>query len=216
MWRSVRTDPTSEPFNPAQRLALSRVECTEHGVSLIELMIVLTLLASFFGVVYESVIVGLRTVGTANTREDLRLQLARTLDRFTREVQMVRNVDVATDTQFQFDADLNGDGDATDSGEANISYQVVGTTLTRSQGSATITLIGNLSSASAVDVFNYYETSATTESDTCDNSAACGTATCTPLGCQCRCEIRVVVLTVTVTNGNETISMSSSAFLGNM
>ena len=199
MWFSKITDQTSK-----------------RGLSLLELMVVMTLLGIFFGAVYETVLVGLRNVGSADTREGLRLQLARTLDRFTREVRMARNVTAATDTQFQFDADFNGDGDATDSGEAGVNYQISGTTLTRAQGGVTITILNNLSSASAVDVFQYYELNGTTESDTCNNGSGCGTATCTPSGCQCLCEVRVAVLTATVTTGSETLTMSDSAFLGNI
>jgi len=171
-------------------------------------MIVVTLLASFFGAVYETVIVGLRSVGSANTREDLRMQLARTLDRFTREVRMARNVNVALDQQFQFDADFNNDGLSTGN-EVAINYQVSGTNLNRSQGGGSpVAVIRNLSISIPLD-FNYYEQGSTAESATCDSTSSCG-STC------CRSEVRVVVITATVTNGNETISMSSSAFLGNM
>ncbi len=215
MWSSRATGRTFESFGTAQGATLSgrrrvnRAERAERGFSIIELMVVLTLLSFFFGAVYDTVIVGLRSVGSADTREDLRMQLTRALDRFTREVRMARNVTFAQDQQFQFDADFNADGNSTDPGEATINYQVSGTHLNRSQGGGSpVAVISNLSISSPLD-FNYYEQGSTTESATCDSTSSCGS------NC-CRSEVRVVVITTTVTRGNETISMTSSAFLGNM
>ena len=182
---------------------------SERGFSIMELMVVMTLLSLFLGAVYETVMVGLRSVGAADAREAIRFQVTRSLDRFTREVRMAQTVDRAQDQRFQFDADFNGDGDSGDAGEANINYQVSGTTLTRTQGGSTVTLIENLTPTSAADLFQYYEVGSTSESDSCDNTSGCG-------GNCCRSEVRVVVINPTVTTSNESISTASSAFLGNM
>ena len=56
------------------------VRVSERGLSLLELLIVVSLLSIFIGTVYESVVVGLRTVNAADEREDIRQQLAGALD----------------------------------------------------------------------------------------------------------------------------------------
>ena len=185
---------------------------SERGLSILELMIVLTLFGLFFSALQEPILIGLRSLDSADDREDLRLQLTRTLDRFTREASMARNVDRAQDQRFQFDADWNGDGSSSGSTvpeERNINYEVSSGRLLRSDadtvaGQETV-LISNLSSLD----FNYYESGSTSESTSCDSTGSCGS------NC-CRSEVRVVVVTATATRGNETISMTSSAFLENM
>jgi hypothetical protein len=175
-------------------------------------MVVLALFGLFFGALQEPVLIGLRSLDSADDREHLRLQLARALDRLTREATMARNVDRATDTRFQFDADWDGDDSSSGSTvpeERNINYEVSGSQLLRSDadtssGQETV-LISNLSSLD----FNYYESGSTTESASCDSTGSCGS------NC-CRSEVRVVVVTATATRGDETMTMSASAFLENM
>jgi prepilin-type N-terminal cleavage/methylation domain-containing protein len=183
-----------------------------QGFSILELMVVLTLFGVFFSALQEPVLVGLRSLDSADTREAARTQLARALDQFTREVTMARNVDRATGTRFQFDADFDGDGASSNitPEERNINYEYdaaadewLRSDTDTSAGQETV-LISNVTSLD----YNYYETGSTTESAACDSTGSCGS------NC-CRSEVRVVVVTATVTRDSETMTMSASAFLEN-
>ena len=167
----------------------------QRGLSLIELMVVITLLGAFFGMVYESVIVGLRSVRSAGSQEDVRLQLARTLDFLTREVSVAGNVDNAEDQRLQFDADVDGNGTT----ENDINYQVVSGDLQRTYNGTTVTLIGDLQTLD----FNYTD--------------ATGANLSTPVGSQpTRDTIRVVHMTVTAAGANgATLSVMTAAYLRN-
>lgn len=166
----------------------------ERGLTLIELFLVVILLGLFFGAVYESVIVGLRAANAADERENIRQQLTNALDILTREAALASNVDVAADQQFQFDADLDGDG-AT---EQNINYQVSGGDLQRVYNGVTITLSRDLS---ALD-FDYTDSG--------------GSALSTPVGNQpLRDTIRLVQVTTTAVNDDETIALPNAVYLRN-
>ena len=153
------------------------------------------LIAIFFGGVYETVLVGLRSVGSSDSRESVRLQLARTLDFLTREASVASNVDNAEDQRLQFDADVDGDGIT----ENNINYQVVSGDLQRTYNGTTVTLMGDLA---ALD-FNYTDSA--------------GASLSTPVGSQpTRDTIRVVHMTITATGANnETLSVTTAAYLRN-
>ncbi len=172
------------------------VPASERGFSLVELFLVLSLLTVFMGAIYETVIVGLRVAGGADTRENLRRQLAGALDRVTREGSLASNVDNAEGQRFQFDADLDGDGNT----ENNINYQVTGGALQRTYSGTTVTLIASTALPSP-PAFNYTDL----------NGADMGT----PVSSGNRHNIRVVRVTATVSSGNETISMTTAAYLRN-
>ena len=74
-----------------------------RGFSLLELVVSVVILAAFFGVVYETVIVGLREVETNDEREDARRVVTQALDRLVREANLANNVDVAQTDRLQFD-----------------------------------------------------------------------------------------------------------------
>ncbi len=164
---------------------------SSRGLSLIELMIVLSMWGLFMGAVYEAVILGLRLMNASNSREAIRVQLAKTLDQLTREAgSRADHIDVTQDARFQFD---------TPGSMNNVNYVYTsgagGTgTLTRrdSTMSAATTILQHLSSFD----FDYAEQGATTTTASPNED-----------------DVRVVHVTATVTKNNETISASSAAFL---
>ena len=159
-----------------------------------ELMVVVVLLGIFFGAVYETVIIGLRTANAADEREAIRQQLANAMDLLTREAALASNVDVAADQQFQFDADLNGDGTT----ENDVNYAVSGGDLQRTANGVTLTLVRDLT---ALD-FDYTDSG--------------GSALSTPVGSQpTRDTIRVMQVSTTATNDDETLSLPGAAYLRN-
>ena len=179
--------------------------------TILEMIIVTSLLALFFGAVYESLHVALRSVDGANRRERMRTQLVRTLDQLTREARMARDVDEADEDDFQVDVDTDGDGSSS-STERNVNYVYDSTNdvLTRAhEGGSTVTILRNLS---AFD-FDYYESNSSTLNESCTFTSSCGSRCCED-------DVRVVVVTATVTSGSgqaaETITETASVFLGNM
>lgn len=167
---------------------------SDRGVSLLELLLVITLLGLFMGAVYETVIVGLRVVNAADERETIRMQLANAMDRLTREASLASSVSSASDQRFQFDADLDGDG-ATETG---INYQLQGSSLNWSYGGSTVTLVAGVT---AID-FAYLDQNGVTMS-----------APVTPQSE--RDKIRVVQVSLTATKDTETISIAGAACLRN-
>lgn len=167
---------------------------SERGFSLLELLITISLLGIFMAAVYESVISGLRMANASDEREAIRQQLAHALDLLTREAAIASRVDNAEDQRFQFDADLDGNGTT----ENNVNYNVSSGDLQRTYNGITVTLIRDLSSLD----FDFVDSGGSTLS--------------TPVGNQpLRDTIRVVQITVTATNDNETISLTSAAYLRN-
>jgi len=165
----------------------------ERGFSLLELLVVVSLLGIFIGAVYEVVIVGLRVVNAADEREDINQQLTKALDLLTREASLINNVVSAQDQRLKFDADLDGNGTT----ENNIEYQVSSGTLQRSYSGATVTLVNNLTSLD----FDYTDLN--------------GAAMTTPIPGSDLDNIRVVQISVTATKDNEAISLATAAFLRN-
>lgn len=168
---------------------------TESGLSLLELFIVMSLLAIFFGIVQESVTIGLRTANSADEREDVREQLTHALDLLTREASVADNVDNAEDQRLQFDADLDGDGDT----ENNTNYRVQGGDLQRvDSAGVAVTIADDLDTLD----FNYVDST--------------GAAMTTPVPNQpTRDTIRVVQVTITAERDGETISVATAAYLRN-
>jgi prepilin-type N-terminal cleavage/methylation domain-containing protein len=161
------------------------------GFSIIELFVVLSLLAIFMSAVHESVIVGLRTVSSADQRETIRQQLASTFERFIRDASTADDVDDAATNDFQFDTltatnvqYLYDSGAGTLSRDDNATSQQI--------------LLRNLTSFD----FNYFDTSGTQLSE--------------PVASSAEDTIRVVEVTATVTLSNETITVSDAAFLRNL
>ena len=165
------------------------VLASRRGSSLLELFVVVSLLAMFFGAVYETVITGLRVVHAADDRENIRLQMTKALDLLTRETMAAYNVDHSQTQRFQIDlrvqdADANGQADNLN----NINYQVVSGDLQR-EG---VILVGDLTSLT----FTYLDSNGNTTT-TANN-------------------VRVMQVTMSATRNSETISMSTATRLRNL
>ena len=147
------------------------------------------------GAVYESVIVGLRSVDAAREREEVRAQLVRAMDRMTREFASAYDVDSAQDQRFQFDArDINGDG----GNDTNINYRVQSGDLERIEDGNTLVMVRDLT---ALD-FDFID----------DTGATLGT----PVAGSSEDDIRIVQITMTVTVDGEAVSLAGAAYLRNM
>ena len=167
---------------------------TDSGFTLLELMLVVSLLAIFFGSVYETVIVGLRTANAADDREDVRQQAANALDRFVREASLAKVVRQATSQVFEFDADLTGDGTA----ETNILYQLQNDAIVRTYGGTTTTLVRSANTPSLT--FAYFKQDRATWVSGTDALST----------------IRVAQVTLTATKDTETLSLINAAYLRSM
>ena len=169
-------------------------QASERGLSLLELLLVMALLAIFAGVIHESVIVGLRAANAADEREDVRLQVADALDRLTREGSLASNVTQANDQVFKFDADLDGNGTT----ETGITYEVLNGDLVRTLGDTTVTLIRDLATLD----FDYQDLN--------------GANMATPVSSQSeRDTIRLAQVVLTGTKDTETLSVAEAVYLRN-
>ena len=183
-------------MSASRRIAPRTDQKAQRGLTLLELLLVLGLLALFGVAVYDTVVMGLRVASATDHREEIRQEVANALERFTREASMADVVDYSTNSRFQFDADLDGNGTV----ETDINYQVTSGTLQRTYAGRTLTLIPDLGSLD----FDYINASGA-EYD--DYDSGCG-------GCA-RTNIRVVQINVTATQNSETITTGSAAFLRN-
>ena len=166
--------------------AHARSRARSGGLSLIELLIVISLLSIFIAAVYESVIVGLRVVSAADSRETLRQQLAVALDRLTRDISVANDVDAAQNGRFQFDTpDVN-----------TVDYVYSGSSLSRDDAaSSQVTILNNISSFD----FNYFDSAGTQLSE--------------PVSGPLEDTIRLVQILITVTKNNETLTLASAVYL---
>ena len=161
---------------------------SNHGFTLIELMLVMTLLAGFMVVVYQTVIVGLRSADAANERENVRMQLTRALDLLTREASVAYNVDRSDADRFQFDArlvDANSDGSAEN--RTNINYRISSGDFQRVQGGDTVTLVPDCTSATPFTYLDASNVATTTEAN-----------------------VRVMQISLSATRDGETITLATS------
>ena len=179
---------------PTAPIASGAGQAGAAGFTLLELMLALIVMSLFFGTVYETVIIALRAANAVDEREQIRQQLAHTLELLTREAAVASNVDNAEDQRFQMDGDVDGDGDD----ESNINYRVQDGDLQRVHSGEAVTLIPDVS---ALD-FDYV-----------DLNGNAMTAPVTPGSS--RDNIRVIQIAVTAVRDHETISVASAAYLRN-
>jgi hypothetical protein len=154
-------------------------------------MVAMTLFAMLGSVVYETVIIGLRSASAASRREDIRQQLASALERRTRDMAVAENVDAARDDRFQFDTP----------GVNNVDYVYDSATdmLSRDDaGTAQRTLVRHQTTFD----FNYFDSA--------------GNQLTTPVAGSAEDTIRVVQVVATVTDGSESIAVATAAYLRNL
>jgi prepilin-type N-terminal cleavage/methylation domain-containing protein len=184
---------TAKPVWPSRRIPNSQCRIKRRGFTLLEMLLAVGLVGLFLGAFQELVITGLRTANASEERADVRQQVVIALERFTREANMAGNIDVANATQFQFDADLDGNG--TDE-TTNVNYwQNGGGDFERAQGGAAVTLIRDLGSIA----YTYYDSAGANL-----GSSVSGAAMQT---------IRVVQIALTATRDQESLTVQSAVYL---
>jgi hypothetical protein len=156
--------------------------------SLVEVVISSAVLITFFGIVYETVIAGLREVSTLDEREDARRQLTQTLDRLVREAGTATEMDVAQTARIQFDTDAVN----------NVEYEYDGAadTLTRDDGSSSAVIIARGVTDFDIDYIDCLGVSYTGTVSTEDR-------------------VRVAQVVATIADGAETFSLTNAAYLRN-
>ena len=155
------------------------------------MILTLSLVALFFGGVYETVITGLRVVQATLVREQLRAAAASALERLVRDLSLANNVDAAQDARFQVDTSAVNDVD--------YRYDSSAHTLTRSDASVAIRTV--LRNVTAFD-FDYVDSA--------------GASLTTPVSGASEDTIRVVQVQLTVASGSEQVSMAAAVYLRNM
>jgi type II secretory pathway pseudopilin PulG len=162
-----------------------------RGFSLVELFIVLSLGGVFFVAVGETVLTGLRAARAAYEREDLRMQAAAVLERFTREAALADDVDRARDDRFQFDTpDVNN---------VDYEYDSDDGIVTRDDGDLDEQTVLRYVTAWDLDY----------EDDT-------GAALSTPVADSDEDDIRVVRVSLTLSRGTETVTLAGAVYLRNL
>ena len=141
------------------------------------------LLSAFFGVIYETAIVGLKQVETGDEREDARRQVAHALDRLVREAGTATEMDVAQTAHIQFDTDAVNN--------VEYEYDAAADTLTRDDAASSAVII-----ARDLTAFDY---------DFIDCLGVVSTGT---VGTEDR--VRVIQIVATLTDGNEAVSMTNA------
>ena len=162
-----------------------------RGVTLLELMLVLVLTGIFFGVVYDTVIIGLRAVNAADERETIRQELTGALERFVRDAGTGSNVDSADTAQFQFDTPSVND--------VQYTYDSAAGTLSRGDAATTQRII--LRNLTAFD-FNFFDSTGAQLSE--------------PVAPSAEDTIRVVEMTATVTKDQEVVTVAHAVFVRNL
>lgn len=151
----------------------------------------------FLTAVQETIFTGLRTVDSAHRREDIRLQLAKALDRLTREASYASAIDTLSSTRFQFDADIDRDGalenvsSGTSPDETDIEYRDLSGDFVRRDSKGDIPLVGDLTSVA----FEYLDADGSSTSTAAD--------------------VRVVQITISATSGSETLTLAGAVYLRN-
>ncbi|MBI4323230.1 MAG: prepilin-type N-terminal cleavage/methylation domain-containing protein [Candidatus Omnitrophica bacterium] len=162
-----------------------------RGVTLLELMLVLVLAGIFFGVVYDTVIIGLRAVNAADERETIRQELTSAMERFVRDAGTGNNVDSADTARFQFDTPSVNDVEYT--------YDSAAGTLSRDDAATSSRVI--LRDLTAFD-FNFFDSAGTQLSE--------------PVAGSAEDTIRVVEVTATVTKDQEALTVDHAVFIRNL
>lgn len=162
---------------------------------MIELTIVLVLLSIFIGVVLLVFVVQLRTWGSSLNRATIRQQGHQALGRMVRELNQTSSITSAASGTVTFLADLDDNGS-----DETITLDTSGNNLNRTEGAVIAPLAFNVQSFGL------------TYRDLSDNVLT------PPAGTDTQAErdtIRVVVLSLTMNKADETLNISSSAYLHN-
>lgn len=167
----------------------------KKAFTLTELTIVLVLLSIFIGVVLLVFVVHLKTWGSSLNRATIRQQGHQALGRMVRELNQTNSITSASSSAVTFLADLDDNGS-----DETITLNTSGTILNRAEGAVTTPLAFNVQSFGLAyrDLNNNVLTP--------------------PAGTDTQVErdsLRVVVLSLTMNKADETLNISSSAYLHN-
>lgn len=164
----------------------STLNRSRRGFSLLEVFISVIILAAFFGVVYETVIVGLREVKANDDREDARGELTQALDRLVREAGVATEMDAAETDRIRFDTDAVNN--------VEYEYDSSADTLTRDDADTSAVIIARNLTAFDYDFID------------CLGVASTGTVSTED-------RVRVVQIVATLTDGSEAVSLTNAVFL---
>jgi prepilin-type N-terminal cleavage/methylation domain-containing protein len=167
----------------------------KKAFTLTELTIVLVLLSIFIGVVLLVFVVQLKTWGSSLNRATIRQQGHQALGRMVRELNQTNSITSASAGAATFLADLDDNGS-----DETITLNTSGTILNRTEGAVISPLAFNVQSFGLA-----YR-------DLNDNVLTPPAGTDTQVE---RDSLRVVVLSLTMNKADETLNISSSAYLHN-
>lgn len=167
----------------------------KKAFTLAELMIVLVLLSIFVGGVMLVFVTQLKAWGSSLNRATIRQQGHQALGRMVRELNQTNSITSASASAITFLADLDDNG-----ADETITLNTSGNNLNRTEGAVISPLAFNIQSFGL------------TYRDLSDNVLT------PPAGTDTQAErdsLRVVVLSLTMNKADETLSISSSAYLHN-
>ena len=167
----------------------------KKAFTLTELTIVLVLLSIFIGVVLLVFVVQLKAWGSSLNRATIRQQGHQALGRMVRELSQTNSITSASAGAITFLADLDDNG-----ADETITLNTSGNNLNRTEGAVISPLAFNVQSFGLA-----YR-------DLNDNILTPPAGTDTPAE---RDTIRVAVLSLTMSKADETLNISSSAYLHN-
>ena len=168
---------------------------TKKAFTLIELTIVLVLLSIFIGAVLLIFVVQLKAWGSSLNRTVIRQQGHQALSRMVRELNQTNSITSASSNALTFLADLDDNGS-----DETIILSTSGNNLNRTEGAVIVPLAFNVQSFSL------------TYRDSSNNILTPPAGTDTQVE---RDTIKVVGLSLTMTKADETLNISSSAYLHN-
>ncbi|MBI5024841.1 MAG: prepilin-type N-terminal cleavage/methylation domain-containing protein [Candidatus Omnitrophica bacterium] len=167
----------------------------KKAFTLTELMIVLVLLSIFIGGVMLVFVTQLKVWGSSLNRAAIRQQGHQALGRMVRELNQTNSITSASSSAITFLADLDDNGT-----DETITLNTSGNNLNRTEGAVISPLAFNVQSFG----LTYYDSS--------------NNVLTPPAGTDTQAErdtIKVAVLALTMSKADETLSISSSAYLHN-
>lgn len=165
----------------------------DSGFTLIELIIVLSLLGLFLGAVQETFIHGLRIVDAADERSEVDSELAWGLERLSREVAQAKTFTTATASRMVLTVDLNQDGT-----DETVDYLLSNGQVLRQESNRQVVLVRNAQALT----FSYVDLDGNTLS--------------VPVASGSLDDIRLVQVSVTGDLEDETVAMTTAMFVRNL
>lgn len=163
------------------------------GFSILELMLVMSLLGLFLGAVQETFLHGLRIVDVADERAEVHSELAWGLERLSRELAQAKTFTTADASQVVFTVDLNQDGT-----DETVEFVLSSGQVRRQESGQQAVLVRNAQSLT----FSYLDLDGNTLS--------------TPVASGSLDDIRAIRVSLTGDLEEETISLATAIFVRNL